>query len=321
MACPLKVAWDQSTSASPREHSSVEAIGIAAHRAIEMLLRAHQPDAQSAWKAACAEVAATGTDPLADPRANRVGLRLARRYPQLVAFIDGHATQEALVEVDLATTDGRVRGRADLILVGPHPAVIDIKTGVVETAEGVDERHATQVSLYAWLAKETLGLGITEGALFSLRQGLIPIDISPELVELTAARAVQAMEAFNARTPGPQPATPSESECGWCPHVARCDAAWEALSIGSMDHIGLGFSMRGEVTAPIFASASGTAAVAMEAEDGMAHGPMMVADVPMDVARPLHQGDRVALVALTVRSTEPLSLAWREGVSRIAKIG
>ena len=90
--------------------------------------------------------------------------------------------------------------------------------------------------------------------------------------------------------------------------------------MGSMDHIGFGFSVRGQVTAPIVASASGTVAVALEAEDGMAQGPMMVADVPMDATGRLHQGDRVALVALAVRSGEPLSLAWREGVSRIGKL-
>lgn len=145
LACPLRVAFDQDSRAGrePRRSSSAQ-VGRAVHRAIELCLLDADMPAAEAWEAACEELATKGDDPRQVPSARRAQLRLGRRLPELLLFVTSREPTELRLEVELVSRDRTVRGRLDLLIVGPRPCVVDYKTGAA-VADGLVvseyERH------------------------------------------------------------------------------------------------------------------------------------------------------------------------------------
>ena len=79
--------------------------------------------------------ALAGVDVAAVPRGVLTRARLGGLAGTLISALDGAGTDAVACEVDL--TDDRMlfHGRADIIVTGPHPAVLDLKTGKMRAGE------------------------------------------------------------------------------------------------------------------------------------------------------------------------------------------
>lgn len=319
LGCPLRLAFEQSRPGGGMVQVSPWAlVGLAVHRTIELLLAGPPPIAlEDAWEQACEELLNEGADPRAMPNARRSLLRLQQRLPELLSYIAERAPSETLREHVLTSPDGVVTGQIDLLLLGDRPAVIDHKTGLV-LAEGLPRPHyERQLAIYAWLAQAALGVDVRDAALFSLREGVVEVDVSVAIRDRVLADALRAREAFNERAPGAQPATPSDHACGSCPFVGQCDAAWDAISTGAVERFGWGDAARAKVRAPVVVAAGGTAAVPLDIDAGTVAGPAVLIDVPKSLVGAVVVGNRLSAWRLARRSDEPLTLAWREGTSAL----
>lgn len=318
LACPLRIAFEQATAGGGAGQDSPWAlVGVAIHRTIELCLRDPPVDLHAAWASACEEVADSSGDPREAPSARRSFLRLQRRLPELIEYIAQREPTETRRECTLTSPDGALTGQIDLLVLGARPAVVDHKTGVVLT-DGVPRGHyERQLAIYAWVVEASLGVEVDDAALFSLRDGIVEVDVSRSVRQRTVVEAIDARYAFNARAPGVQPATPSDHACGMCPFVGRCDPTWDALQQGRIDGFGWGDAARGRVMAPIVRSAGGTAALPLEVHVGTITGDAMLIDVPTAMVEECSVGDEVSAWRLARRSDEPLTLGWREGTSAL----
>jgi hypothetical protein len=320
LCCPLRVAFEQQGQGDRHEPPSPAAlVGVAIHRAIELILRKKAEGPDDAWKRACDELADKGGDPRVFPTARRARLRLERRLPELLAYIDARSPVELLVEEPLTSRDGTIHGRPDLLILGPHPTIVDFKTGRVTGEDDPHPAYERQLTIYAWLAASCLGIDV-DAALFSLREGIVPIDVSPPLRAQLMTEAMTARDDFNARAPGPQPGRPHEDHCRWCPFGCSCDDLWAALAAGEVDSVGWGEAVRGEVTANVVTTAIGVAALPINLVEGTRRGLAVVIDVPEPVASGLQIGDYLAFIGLGLRSDSPLTLVWSDLTSRFEKL-
>lgn len=318
LACPLRIAFEQATSGgAPVQSSPWALVGIASHRAIELCLEDPQLGVEAAWSQACKDAARTGPDPRSAASARRSFLRLQRRLPDLIEFIDQREPTEVRRECVVTSPDGALSGQIDLLILGGRPSIVDHKTGVVLT-EGLPRGHyERQLAIYAWIVEASLGVEVNDAALFSLRDGIVEVDVSASVRIPIAAEAISAREAFNARAPGTQPATPSDHACGVCPFIGPCDPTWDALREGRIGGFGWGDAARGRVRAPIVTSAGGTAAVPLDVRIGTITGDVMLIDVPVPMVEMCAVGDQLSAWRLARRSDEPVTLAWREGTSAL----
>lgn len=319
VACALRVAFEQASTGRGRSSASPwSLVGQAVHRAIELNLADEPMDLESAWSRACEELAGRGVDPRSAPSARRTLLRLKRGLPDLLAYIAAREPTGKLRERRLASPDGRVTGQIDLLLVGGRPAIVDYKSGLVLDDGEPSEHFRRQLMIYAWLAEAALGLDVAEGALFSLRDGIVEFDVSKGARTSVMSQLFAVVDAYNERVPGPQPATPSDEACEHCQYVGSCSAAWEALDAGTIERFGWGDAARCTVREPIVLSAGGTAAIPLDVVAGTCDGPGMLIDVPSALVVGFDVGSRFSAWRLGRRSDDPLTLAWREGTSAIA---
>lgn len=323
LGCPLRVAFERAAPSGGGRQAPPQPrvlVGNAIHRTIELCFLSPSMELQAAWNEACDEMAPTDGDPRSAPSARRAFLRLQRRLPELRAYVDGLAADSILCEHTVFSPDGRVRGRVDLLVLGARPAVIDHKTGVV-LEDGVTIGHFhRQLAIYAWLASVTMQSEVNDAALFSLRDGLVEVDVSATARQSLVAEALSALETYNDRVPREQPAAPSEVGCGTCRFVGRCDPAWRALTDGVVERLGWGEAIRGVASAPVVVAAADRSAVQVDVEVGTVSGPaVVVTDVPTHLASGLGAGDRLAAWGLSLRSENPVTLRWRDGSSAIER--
>lgn len=319
-SCPLRIAFEQAAPRGAAVPGSPWAlVGTAIHRTIELCLEDSPLGADEAWSQACDEAARTGRDPRAAVSARRAFLRLQRRLPDLLDYIAQRRPMEIRRECVITSPDGTLRGQLDLLIIGARPSIVDHKTGSV-LADGLPRGHyARQLALYAWLVERSLGLDVNEAALFSLRDGIIAVDVSRAVRDRIVTESIQARDAFNSRAPEAQPATPSDDACGPCPYVGSCDFAWDALRQGVIEGgYGWGDAVRGRLRAPVVIAADGTTAVPLDVEVGTVTGEAMIIDVPVGLLEGCGVGNRLSAWRLARRSEEPLTLGWREGSSALA---
>lgn len=315
LACPLRIAFEQTTTGrGRRRETGWTLVGQAAHRAIELVLR-DAVSVDEAWDRACNELAATSGEPRDAHNARRALLRLERRLPDLLTYIEAQAPAETLSEHELTSPDGTVGGTLDVLLLGDKPRVIDHKTGVVLEDGLPKDRYERQLAIYAWLVEVALSVEVPIAVLFSLREGLVEVDTSAAIRRTHGDQAQEARRQFNERAPGPQPATPSAEACGTCPFVGSCEPAWDALASGAVEHFGWGDAARGVVRAPVVLTTGRFTAIPIEVEVGTAFGSGMIIDVPEHLARNVVEGQRIAAWRLGRRSDDPLVFSWREGSS------
>lgn len=318
LACPLRVAFEQARPGGrPAQPSPWALVGLAVHRTIDLCLGDPPVELRDAWQHACEELAQNGTDPRTAPNARRTLLRLERRLPDLLGYISARGPVETLREHVLESSDGIVTGQVDLIILGERPSVVDHKTGVVETNGLPRSNYERQLAVYAWLVQEAFGVDVSDAALFSLRDGIVQLDVSAHVRNDIVADGLRARQSYNDRAPGVQLATPSDQACGSCPFVGPCDPAWAALRTGKVERFGWGEAVRARVRAPMVMAAGGVTALPLDIETGTVEGMAVLTDVPASVSGPITVGDQLAAWRVAKRSDEPLTLTWLEGKSAV----
>lgn len=316
LRCPRAFSHAQDIAPRPAPQgppAATAVVGIAIHRTLELCLKPERPTLNSAWAQACSECSEKGTDPRDRPDARRTLLRLERRFPQLLEFINAHEpTQEPLTETELISGDGLIRGTVDLIVVGKRPCLVDYKSGLV-LEDGIPNEHFTrQLMLYAHLVEEQMGIDVSEAALFSLRDGMITVDVSTNARRPVVRACLEERERYNALAPGTQPATPSNSACSFCPYIGVCDEFWLAVSADRLELLS-GQCVEGEVSAPAVCSASGVGTFAVQGDPSK--GEIMITDVPNPLLEGMIKGQRVRVWRLHSNPTSPLTLSWKVGQS------
>lgn len=319
LQCPLRIAFEQAGAGfgSRAARSPWALVGLAVHRAVELCLDDPPSELTDAWAASCDELAADGTDPRGAPNARRAFLRLERRLPELLAYVEDHQPAEKMREAFVRSRDGVIGGQVDLLLHGPRTAVVDHKTGAVLNDGEPRGAYERQLQIYAWVIEDSLGIDPQEGALFSLREGIVSVDVSREKRDQVIVEALEARDQYNGRAPGRQPGRPTQEACGRCPFVGPCDTAWGSLATGLVEGFGWGDAIRGTVTKPVVVAAGGAAAIVLNVQEGTVQGEGVLFDVPLESVANLAEGDRLAAWHLARRSDEPLVLAWRGGSSRL----
>lgn len=320
LACPLRVAFEQAGQRGGQQPPSSPwaLVGNAIHRTIELCFCDPPMGLEEAWALACDEIAESNDDPREAPSARRSYLRLQRRLPELQAYVEDRAPASIRCEQTIASPDGRVKGRIDLLVLGSRPLVVDHKTGVVLEGGGDTSPHfRRQLAIYAWLVEAAFQIDVEDAALFSLREGLVEVDVSEVARRPFVDAALGALDAYNGKVPGLQPAAPSELVCGTCRFVGRCDAAWESLACGELERFGWGEAIRGVVTAPVVLAAGHRSAVQLEVEVGSVAGAVTVTDIPAELVDSVTVGNELALWGLALRSDGPATMSWREGSSAL----
>lgn len=326
LSCPLRVAFEQdaqdaatgsSRGAGHGATSLPAAVGTAVHRAIELAID-QRLDADAAWDLACDEVAERGTDPREANNATRMRLRLGRRLPQLIQFIDDKHPLEILTEHWMRSIDGRLQGRADLVLLGEEAVVVDVKSGLSENDDGSPrDAYVRQLAVYAHLVAESHEVGDVTCAIFSLRDGMVPVHLRTDDRDAMVAEAIHSLDAFNMRVPHDQPAQPSCSACSWCPYLTECDAAWRAVTDGTIDSLNSGLAVRGAITDDPQVARNDRAALRVSSRQGSAQGDLLVTDVPAALVVGAKAGDDVAVTGLRMGSDNPVVLTWRDQISML----
>ena len=148
LACPLRIAFEQAHGQVPArkgQRSAFATVGLAVHRTIEFFLGEGAFSLDNAWNVACQELNTTGPDPRAAPGARRARLRLERRLPELLTYIESRRPTKLCMERELASPGGEIVGAARLLVLGALPSIVDYKTGVVEV-DGRPRRSSSSVS-------------------------------------------------------------------------------------------------------------------------------------------------------------------------------
>jgi CRISPR/Cas system-associated exonuclease Cas4 (RecB family) len=271
---------------------------------------------QQAWAQACEECAADGLDPRDRPDARRTLLRLERRLSNLIEFIDDCApSQDLLTEQDLTSSDGQIRGTIDLIVLGGRPSIVDYKTGLVTEDGQTVDHYIRQLALYAHLVDDCLAVNVTRAALFSLREGIVTIDVSKAVRGPIVEECIAAQLAYNARVPAVQPAVPSSSACSYCAFVGVCDEFWGPRGVAGGFELTSGACIAGRVvSAPVLAASGvGAVQVALQVDSSMT----TVTDVPNEILAAVEPGDTVRCWRLRADPAALSAMRWRSGQSAL----
>ena len=315
--CPLRVSFSQSVGNRhwPHRKATPAVLGAVAHDTIEAVLRGTEVD--RAWVRAIESRRSADVRSLAElPTARRTLLRIRKRLPTLLQVLDEVGPDaNLLIEHELETADGQLRGRPDLIAHGSETLVVDFKSGLVEHRSGIRASYRRQLFLYGALVHECLGLSARRLLLFSLRQGLIDVPADLPIMEETAAEARRLRDDFNKRTPGPQPARPSPTTCQFCPHAANCDAFWAAVDENWVSTVGL--AVRGSIQTSPEKSAWGQSTLTIEVHDGPLSGHVVqVNGIADDLVTNAIAGDLVAAIDLRPLTDDCSSLGCSTTLAR-----
>lgn len=310
MRCPARIAFEQTGDTGRSKSSAAALLGTTAHRALELVCLG--TGVEEAWSAARMEMSETADgDPAALPGFRRLHLRYRRRANELVRYLAGHAELEPLPEQDLRSEDGVLRGQADLILLAAdHLVVIDHKAGLVTQEDLPKEAYVRQVQIYAALASSQFKRPAVNAALFSLREGMIEVDVSKDAVDAAVDEARQLLSDFNQRAPGPQPANPRREACQWCASASKCDGLWEALDSTWVDEVGV--CVRGELArAEVAENGSGSIELRVTEAFPADWESVLISGVPDHYVRALPPNGRVSITGLQRHFRNPEALVWK----------
>jgi hypothetical protein len=299
LACPARIAFDQSTGHVDHTGTPPALIGSIAHRAMELHLSERAPS--DPWTSAVNEAIGSGIDITGLPGLDRAALRFVRRAREATELIDSLAPTDVHLEERLVSADGFIEGTPDVVVIHEDGCtIIDHKTGEVLDTEGVETKEPleTQIRLYASLAEEVHHAPARRGVLLSFRRGAVDVSVSEPELSAARARAAALRHEYNARAPGPQPAIASNETCTWCEHKARCDGFWAAASAGVLDS--KGDALCGHVCGSAEMATVGVAAITLEVTIGTSSvgDEVIVAEIPSQIATGLADGDGIALTGL-----------------------
>ena len=321
--CPLQVAFEQSLGnggsggASP---SPSALVGTAIHRCIELIIK-DGLTLEQAWEDSCDEMSASGLDPRNAKPAKRAFLRLKSRLPELLALIDEHdLEQDPLPEEMLETSDGLLRGQPDLILLGENTRIVDYKSGTATTDGTVNPNYVTQLLFYACLVADTFEKEQIDAWLFSLQDGLIPVDVSEEPRVTLLEDARRAIGRFDEAVPETPSGNPSNEACGWCNFALDCDEFWLALEDGRLDDPSSGQALEGKVVGTPVNARNGRSALSLDVRRGSLTGHFVVGNIPTQLVQHLQDGQLVRIVRLRLQRGEESVLVWRDHSSRMTQV-
>ncbi|MFN7970781.1 MAG: PD-(D/E)XK nuclease family protein [Acidobacteriota bacterium] len=134
-------------------------------------------------------------------------------------------------EAALASKDGRVVGRAD-VLDPARATVLDYKTGDADHSGTLTEPELRQLRLYAYLGMEN-GITISRGVIERADRTRVETPISSHQAEEEGQRALLVLDRYNehAGKPFEAAATPSPDSCRFCPCIPFCEAFWRTADI------------------------------------------------------------------------------------------
>jgi hypothetical protein len=255
MACPRRIELDRDPREASRQAGAFSApaiLGDICHAALQALVESRallrlgwEDEVDGAWARASAEISARtpGLDPTElashDLFRARTGV-VAARLRELLEPLGPE--MELTCEAPMAALEGRLRGKPDLIArAAAGHWIIDYKTGGV--LDGATElpraAYRSQLRLYAVLEHERTGAWPDHAFLLSFTQGMVEVAIVPgECADLADSLAA-ALDAFEKRLPGPQPARPSPEVCRWCEHALSCEAVWQECEEDWAPEVGL----------------------------------------------------------------------------------
>jgi hypothetical protein len=154
--------------------------------------------------------------------------------------------------------DGKLKGKADVIIRTAQPVIEDYKTGALydpDDPSQVKEQYRTQMLLYAVLEHEETGTWPIRATLIPLEGPPVEIDIVPAEAEEAARNALADLARYNeAVDAGGDPlalASPSAEACLFCPYAIECPAFWSAAapSWGADGIVAAAGEIRGSQTA------------------------------------------------------------------------
>jgi RecB family exonuclease len=229
--CQYRVALDLGSPGGGPSENAAAALGRAVHLALQDLvdtgrIRDSGPldDAcRDAWARAIDVVYAEPPIPRLIPSYYLKQARLPNVASRLRDLLHPYGTLES--EVPLASTDGLLRGTADLIATnGQGVLLLDYKSGVDRdpgTGHPRVDDYARQLQFYAFLLSEMRGSRPRLAAILPMDGPPIPVDISEDACVATVLDARALLREFNS---GGElhPASPSPTACHYCPHLVRC---------------------------------------------------------------------------------------------------
>ena len=326
--CPLQVAFEQGLGgngggANPTPGALV---GTAIHRSIELILKEKRKKKiltlEQAWALSCDEAMnASGHDPRDAKKAKLELLRLKKRLPELLALIEKHdLEQDPLLEEELETSDGLLRGEPDLVLLGENTTIVDYKTGTVTTDGTVNPNYVTQLLVYACLVADKFKKEQIEAWLFNLKDGFITVDVSEARRATLLEDARRAICQFDEAVPEPPSGNPSNKACGWCKFTLDCAEFWQALEDGRLDGPSSGQVLEGKVVGAPENARNGRSALSLDANRGSLTGRSVISNIPTQLVQHLQDGQLVRIIRLRSKRGEESALVWKDHSSRVTQV-
>ncbi|MGI9100178.1 MAG: PD-(D/E)XK nuclease family protein [Solirubrobacteraceae bacterium] len=247
--CRLRASFAQHAQGPGPPRTPQQALGDLCHAVLEELARSgaiRRDDWEQAidplWLATTKRIAGAV---LAEPHDASLALapelwpgyaikraRLRKAAGRLHDLLAGaRADAELICEAPLATGDGRLHGRPDLIVRGRDESwIVDFKSGAVMDRDRRTPREAyvRQLQLYALLEAAVSGRWPSRGFLVPLNGPVVEVPIEEAAATALGEQAHQAITDFNAVVPATQPASPSPGTCAYCPWTPICSAFWQA---------------------------------------------------------------------------------------------
>jgi CRISPR/Cas system-associated exonuclease Cas4 (RecB family) len=157
--------------------------------------------------------------------------RLVRVFTQIAALVaEAGGGSEILAEHSLTAANGRIHGRADLIVRSPRlHVIVDYKTGSVTDHEGQPlADYAAQLLLYAYMEHDRTGSFPSAGYLMPFDDAAIRMEVDATSAKEAGRAAIAELDQFNERalTGAEQPARPAPETCRFCPFSIVCAPFW-----------------------------------------------------------------------------------------------
>ena len=244
-SCRLRMAFGQRHAGAGFRRTPAMRLGDVCHHVLDdavrtqaLLLPEWKENVRALWEThAEAEEQAAQADGENEPAGRWPGYQLKRarlfqvagQVRELIAALPEDA--EVLTEAALSAFEGRLFGRADLVIRAENAGrIIDYKSGSIIDRESLQPResYVRQLQLYAFLERETAGAWPKSAHLFPLHGPPVEIAIEAAACTAVAAQAIASLELFNSSAPGEQPASPALETCGYCQYAAGCYAFWRA---------------------------------------------------------------------------------------------
>lgn len=240
-ACPLRLYFREASGSAPEGLAPAAFIGILIHRVLDRLVQQvliaggnASAELSRVWDEEVAYLSAEqGLTPrtvLEFPAYQVKRARVRHLVQRLELIWAGRDTSvDPRTEVDVASRDGLLVGRIDLVLPTEAGIVlIDYKSGTVWDAElgGMIASYRQQLELYVYLFTEQEGQWPVRAGLLPLVGDPVEISVDPAVSSKLADLARGLLLAYN-QMAKPPVGTPSPGTCAMCTYAARCATFWD----------------------------------------------------------------------------------------------